>query len=97
MDLRTGEDGPADRMVGDEEARGGAVADPAARAPLYFRAQEILAEDLPIAPLFEPLRIGVYRDRLRGLPDDDARGLVPEYTFNLVRMPASPAGPRTER
>ena len=76
-------------------ARGGALADPAARAPLYFRAQEILADDLPIAPLFEPLRIVVYRDRLRGVPDDDARGLVAEYTFNLVRMPASLS--RTER
>lgn len=78
-------------------ARGGAVADPAARAPLYFRAQEILAADLPVAPLFETVRIGVHRDGLRGLPDDDARGLVADYTFNLVRMPAAPPAPRTER
>jgi peptide/nickel transport system substrate-binding protein len=76
-------------------ARGGAVADPAARAPLYYRAQEILAADLPIAPLFETIRIGAYRDGLRGLPDDDARGLVPDHTFNLVRMPAPL--PRPER
>lgn len=78
-------------------ARGGAVLDSAARAPLYYRAQEILAEDLPIAPLFEVVRIGLHRDGLRGLPDDDARGLVAENTFNLVRMPAGPAAPRPER
>ena len=78
-------------------ARGGAVADPAARARAYYRAQEILAEDLPIAPLFETLRISVYRDGLRGLPDDDARGLVADNTFNLVRMPAPSAARRTEK
>jgi peptide/nickel transport system substrate-binding protein len=78
-------------------ARGGAIVDPAARAPLYYRAQEILAADLPIAPLFETVRIGAYREGLRGLPDDDARGLVADFTFNLVRMPAPPAAPRTDR
>jgi peptide/nickel transport system substrate-binding protein len=78
-------------------ARGGAVADPVARARAYYRAQEILAEDLPIAPLFETLRIAVYRDGLRGLPDDDARGLVPDNTFNLVRIPAPSAARRTEK
>jgi ABC-type transport system substrate-binding protein len=77
-------------------ARGGAAAEPAARAPLYYRAQEILAEDLPVAPLFETVRIAVHRDGLRGLPDDDARGLVADNTFNLVRLPA-PATRRTDR
>jgi peptide/nickel transport system substrate-binding protein len=78
-------------------ARGGAVADPAARASAYYRAQEILAADLPIAPLFETIRIAVYRDGLRGLPDDDARGLVADNAFNLVRMPVPPSGRRTEK
>jgi ABC-type transport system substrate-binding protein len=78
-------------------ARGGSLADPAARAAEYFRAQEILAADLPIAPLFETIRITVYRDGLRGLPHDDAQGLVPDNTFNLVRMPASTPPRRTNK
>ena len=68
-------------------ARGSIATDPAARAAEYFRAQAILAADLPIAPLFETIRTTAYRDGLRGLPNEDARGLVPDYTFNLVRLP----------
>jgi peptide/nickel transport system substrate-binding protein len=68
-------------------ARGGSVSDPVQRAAAYFRAQEILAQDLPIAPLYETIRASVFRDGLRGLPQEDARGLVADYTFNLVRLP----------
>jgi peptide/nickel transport system substrate-binding protein len=67
--------------------RGGSVSDPVQRAAAYFRAQEILAQDLPIAPLFETIRATVFREGLRGLPQVDARGLVADYTFNLVRLP----------
>jgi len=70
----------------DVLARGGASMDPVARAVLYFRAQDILAADLPIAPLYETLRVTVFRDGIRGLPSEDARGLVGEYAYNLVRL-----------
>jgi peptide/nickel transport system substrate-binding protein len=72
-----------DRVLG----RGGSLTDATARAVEYFRAQQILAADLPIAPLFETLRITAYREGLRGLPQEGARGLVADYTFNLVRLP----------
>jgi peptide/nickel transport system substrate-binding protein len=74
-------------------AQGGALSDPVARARAYYRAQEILAADLPIAPLYETIRISVFRDGIRGLPGEDARGLVSGYAFNLVRLPrgAKPA------
>ncbi len=68
-------------------AEGGRQAEPAARAGAYFRAQSILASDLPIAPLYETVRVTVFRDGIRGLPHEDAQGLVPDYTFNLVRLP----------
>jgi ABC-type transport system substrate-binding protein len=68
-------------------ARGGALANPLSRAAAYFRAQEILAADLPIAPLYETIRIAVFRDGLRGLPAEDARGLIADYAFNLIRLP----------
>jgi ABC-type transport system substrate-binding protein len=68
-------------------ARGGSLKDPVARAAEYYRAQAILASDLPIAPIFETIRTTVYRDGLRGVPHEDARGLVPGYAFNLIRMP----------
>jgi peptide/nickel transport system substrate-binding protein len=75
-------------------ARGGMTADPVSRAASYFRAQEILAEDLPIAPLYETIRVAAFRDGLRGVPHEDARGLVADYTFNLVRLPPPPGGAR---
>ena len=68
-------------------ARGSRQLDPTARVSAYFRAQEILAADLPIAPLYETVRITVFRDGIRGLPHEDAQGLVPDFTFNLVRLP----------
>lgn len=77
-------------------ATGGRQLDPTARASAYFRAQEILAADLPIAPLYETVRVTVFRDGIRGLPQEDAHGLVPDYTFNLVRLPrpdAARSGP----
>jgi ABC-type transport system substrate-binding protein len=67
-------------------ADGGRQAEPSARARAYFRAQQILAADLPIAPLYETVRVTVVRDGIRGLPHEDARGLVGDYTFNLVRL-----------
>lgn len=70
-------------------ARGGMLSDPKARAAAYYRAQDILAADLPIAPLYETIRTAVFRAGIRGLPHEDARGLVPDYTFNLVRLRAA--------
>lgn len=67
-------------------ARAGREGDVATRARAYHRAQEILAADLPVAPLTESVRVTVFRAGLRGLPQVDARGLVPEYAFNLIRL-----------
>lgn len=69
-----------------ELSRGGAQTDVLMRTQAYHRAQELLAADLPIVPLAESIRVSVCRDRLRGLPSEDARGLVPDFTFNLVRL-----------
>jgi len=74
-------------------ARGGASTDPAVRTEAYFHAQEILAADLPIAPLYETLRVTVFRDGIRGLPTEDANGLVGDYAYNLVRLPKAPRAP----
>jgi ABC-type transport system substrate-binding protein len=71
-------------------ARGGSSTDPVARTEAYSRAQEILAADLPIAPLYETMRVTVFRDGIRGLPSEDARGLAAEYVYNLVRLPRAP-------
>ena len=68
-------------------ARGGTSSDMSVRSAAYFRAQEILAQDLPIAPLVENVRVTISRAGIRGLPQDDARGLVPEFMYNLVRLP----------
>lgn len=74
-------------------ARGGMISDPTSRAAAYYRAQDILAVDLPIAPLYETMRVAVFREGIRGLPHEDASGLVPDYTFNLVRLRAANADP----
>lgn len=56
------------------------------RAKAYFRAQEILARDLPIAPLAENVQFIVYRDGVTGLPQVEGRGLVTFQDFSLVRV-----------
>jgi peptide/nickel transport system substrate-binding protein len=83
--------GYANRDLDTVLARGGALGDPLSRAAAYYRAQEILAADLPIAPLYETMRIAVFRDGIRGLPHEDASGLIGDYAFNLVRLPREPA------
>jgi peptide/nickel transport system substrate-binding protein len=79
--------GYSNRELDDVLARGGTSPDMSVRTAAYFRAQEILAADLPIAPLVENVRVTISRAGVRGLPQDDARGLVPEFRYNLVRLP----------
>jgi peptide/nickel transport system substrate-binding protein len=59
---------------------------PAERITAYFRAQEILARDLPIAPLAEGVRVSVYRRSVTGLPQAEALGLVANANYSLVRL-----------
>jgi peptide/nickel transport system substrate-binding protein len=59
---------------------------PAERAADYFRVQEILARDLPVAPLAEGVRVLVYRRAVTGLPQAEARGLVANNNYSLVRL-----------
>jgi peptide/nickel transport system substrate-binding protein len=56
------------------------------RAQAYFRAQEILARDLPLAPLTENVQFIITRDNVTGLPQTEARGLVTFNDFSLVRV-----------
>jgi peptide/nickel transport system substrate-binding protein len=56
------------------------------RARAYHRAQQILARDLPIAPLAEAVRIRLCRRRVRGLPYLEALGLVADGDYSLVRV-----------
>jgi ABC-type transport system substrate-binding protein len=67
-------------------AAGAATVDLEQRARFYFRAQEILARDLPIAPIAEAVTVTVFNRRVRGLPHAEGRGLVPAYDFSLVRV-----------
>ena len=67
-------------------AEGARTIDLSRRARAYFRAQQILARDLPIAPLAEGVQIVVYRAGVRGLPQVEARGLVPVHDYSLVRV-----------
>lgn len=67
-------------------AEGARTVDLAQRAQSYFRAQEILARDLPVAPLVEGVRLVIFRRHVRGLPQVEARGLVPADEYSLVRV-----------
>lgn len=71
-------------------AEGARTVDLARRTRAYARAQEILARDLPIAPLAEGVRITVCRVEVTGLPQTEARGLVPRGDFSLVRVASRP-------
>ncbi|HEX9943862.1 MAG TPA: ABC transporter substrate-binding protein [Thermoanaerobaculia bacterium] len=71
----------------DAAVREGARAlDLGRRARAYFRAQRILARDLPIAPLAEGVMVTICRREVTGLPRAEARGLVPDYDYSLVRV-----------
>jgi peptide/nickel transport system substrate-binding protein len=56
------------------------------RAQAYFRAQEILARDLPLAPLVENVQFIITRDNISGMPLLEARGLVTFNDYRLVRI-----------
>jgi peptide/nickel transport system substrate-binding protein len=66
-----------------EGARQSVIAE---RAKAYFRAQEILARDLPLAPLVDPAFIVLARENVSGLGYTQARGLVTFQDYSLVRI-----------
>ncbi len=56
------------------------------RIKSYFRAQEILARDLPLVPLVELVQFITFRDGVTGLPQTEARGFVTFQDYSLVRV-----------
>ncbi len=70
-------------------AEGARALDLVRRARAYFRAQEILARDLPLVPLADGASVTVCRRGVTGLPRLEARGLVPDFDFSLVRVRAA--------
>ncbi len=56
------------------------------RAQAYWRAQEILARDLPLAPLVDHALVVLSRDNVTGLGYNEARGLVTFQDYSLVRV-----------
>ncbi len=67
-------------------AEGGSKSKVEDRAKVYFRAQEILARDLPLAPLVDPAFIVLARDNVTGLGYMKARDLVTFQDYSLVRV-----------
>jgi peptide/nickel transport system substrate-binding protein len=98
LNLRFGARGPLQIMgysnpdLDAALAEGARSIDLTRRARAYFHVQEILARDLPIAPLVEGVQLLVFRRRVRGLPQTEARGLVPTDDYSLVRVDEKPAG-----
>jgi len=92
MRLRFGSQGPMQVMGYHNPEldalleRGMSTADTHERAKAYHAAQEILARDLPIAPLAEFVKVAIFREGVTGLPDTEARGLVTFQDFSLVRV-----------
>jgi peptide/nickel transport system substrate-binding protein len=99
LNLRFGSQGLGSQIMGYESAEldaavaeGGRQADLSRRARAYFRVQEILARDLPIAPLAESIRVVVCRRGVTGLSQAEGRGLVPPHDYSLVRLAPPPGG-----
>jgi peptide/nickel transport system substrate-binding protein len=78
--------GFADAAFDDALAEGARVTQLAARAQSYFRAQAILAAQLPLAPLAEYAQVLIYREGVTGLPQTEGRGLVTFNDYSLVRL-----------
>jgi peptide/nickel transport system substrate-binding protein len=72
-------------------SEGARTVDLTRRARAYFRAQEILARDLPIAPITEGVHLAFFRRGVHGLPQIEARGLVPINDYSLVRVEPAPS------
>ena len=83
LNLRFGSRSPV-QLTGYSNPEFDAAVAEGARA--YFRAQEILARDLPMVPLADGATVTVYRRGVTGLPRLEARGLVPDFDFSLVRV-----------
>lgn len=61
------------------------IADIKERQKLYFRIQEILAEDLPYLPLVELVAFRIYKSKFHGFPwDEEVKGTVGYYDFSKV-------------
>jgi peptide/nickel transport system substrate-binding protein len=80
-----GYDDPDFRQAVERGARVTAIA---ARAAAYYRAQEVLARDVPFIPLAEAVKLVVFNRRVSGLPQLEARGLVGMFDFSLVKLGA---------
>ena len=66
--------------------RGARAVDIADRVAAYYRAQEILARDVPFIPLAENVKVIAHNRRVSGLPQLEARGLVGTFDFSLVKL-----------
>lgn len=75
-------------------AEGAATVEIPARARAYFRAQEILARDLPVLPLADGVNVAVALPGVVGLPQAEARGLVAIHELSLVRLEKDPRDAR---
>lgn len=69
-----------DRLL--EEAAGKTTT--AERAPLYFKVQELMAQDLPIVPLSEVVTLWLFRDYVHGLSVLEGKGKVTFNDYSLV-------------
>lgn len=75
-------------------AEGARATDLPRRARAYYRAQEILARDLPVVPLAEGIHVTISRRGVTGLPWVEGRGLIPEQELSLVRIVRDGTGRR---
>ncbi len=61
------------------------IVDPEKRREMYWKVQELMAEDLPYVPLVDLVWIHVYRSEFHGFPwEPEARGKVGYYDLRLV-------------
>jgi ABC-type oligopeptide transport system substrate-binding subunit len=75
-------------------AEGARATDLPRRARAYYRAQEILARDLPVVPLAEGIHVTISRRGVTGLPWVEGRGLIPDQELSLVRIVRDGTGRR---
>ncbi len=67
-------------------AEAAGTVDQDARAELYFQVQEILAQDVPVAPLATVVLFYPHLSTVSGLPWDEGIGTVGTSRFNITRI-----------
>jgi peptide/nickel transport system substrate-binding protein len=76
--------GYSNKEIDDALAAGKTKMVQAERAPYYFKAQELMAKDLPLAPIAEVAGIFPFKEYVKGMPIEEGLGKLTFNDYSLI-------------